>query len=56
MPIRERRPDRGRSPPRVSWLRLVNTDTPGLAMLGLFFGTLLGLAAFILLASYYAQA
>jgi hypothetical protein len=34
----------------------VNTDAPDFAMLGLFFGTLLGLAAFVLLASYYAQA
>jgi hypothetical protein len=40
----------------VSWRRLLNTDAPGLAMLCLFFGTLLGLAAFILLATHYAQA
>jgi hypothetical protein len=50
----ERMPDRGRPPPRVSWRRLLNTDAPGLTLLALFCGTLLGLAGVMLLATYYA--
>ena len=37
--------------PRISWRRLQNADRAGLGMLGLFFGTLIVLAAFIFVAS-----
>jgi hypothetical protein len=56
MLIHEKRPDRERAPPRISWRRLLNADAPGLAMIGLFLGTLLILAAFILFATRYVQA
>jgi hypothetical protein len=41
--------------PRISWRRLQNADRAGLAMLGLFFGTLIVLAAFIFVASSHIQ-
>jgi hypothetical protein len=56
MSLPERRPDRGRPPPSVSWRRLLNTDGTGLTLIGLLVGTLLVLAALMLMARYYAQA
>jgi hypothetical protein len=41
--------------PRISWRRLQNADRAGLAMLGLFFGTLIVLAAIIFVASSHMQ-
>jgi hypothetical protein len=56
MRLYEKKKDRGRPAPEISWRSLVHLDADGLALIGLFFGTLLVLAVLILLATYHTHA
>jgi hypothetical protein len=48
----ERKPDRGRPPPRIRWRELVRLDASGRAIVAMFLVTLLVLAILIALAKY----